>query len=101
LILTLFIRASWLQRPSLQQTGPIATGGSGSLPQTPKGTRTAQVHISYLSKQLNFIISEQFLRDVFSNFGSVVEIALKKTCVDPVRILFCLFVCFLVVQSFL
>jgi hypothetical protein len=66
---------------------PAPNNAAGGL-QAPKNLRTAQVHISYLSKQLNFIISEQFLRDVFCNFGQVLEIALKKTCVDPVSVLF-------------
>lgn len=44
--------------------------------------RTAQVHFSYLSKQLDFIISEAFLWDVFSSFGEVVEISLKKSACD-------------------
>jgi len=73
------LRASWMPR---NQSNPNLN--NSSLPQpTAKGSRTAQVHISYLSKQLNFIISEQFLRDIFGNFGNVLEIALKKTCVDP------------------
>lgn len=44
--------------------------------------RTAQVHISYLSKQLNLIVNEHFIRDIFSNFGEVLEVSLKKMCVD-------------------
>ena len=74
----ILLRVNWMPRN-------LPTNQNPSIPQAPKNLRTAQVHISYLSKQLNFIISEQFLRDVFSNFGTVLEIALKKTCVDPVR----------------
>jgi hypothetical protein len=48
--------------------------------------RTAQVHISYLSKQLNLIVNEEFLRDIFSNFGDVLEVSLKKACMDPVSV---------------
>lgn len=52
-------------------------------------SRTAQVHFSYLSKQLEFIITEAFLWDVFSSFGEVMEISLKKCSCDEVCLLFC------------
>eukprot|EP01031_Cornospumella_fuschlensis_P037664 gene37664-45754_t len=44
--------------------------------------RTAQVHFSYLSKQLDFVISQAFLWEVFQAFGEVVEISLKKSTCD-------------------
>lgn len=71
------------------QTGLHAASSSpyamaASNPVAAKFVRTAQVHISYLSKQLNSIVSEEFLRDIFSNFGEVVEVALKKVSIDPV-----------------
>jgi hypothetical protein len=79
------------QQPTMiqSQSKPAAAQGNNSFlaPGTtinaPKNMRSAQVHISYLSKQLNFVISEHFLKEVFSKFGQVLEIALKKTCVDP------------------
>lgn len=49
--------------------------------------RSAQVHISYLSKQLNAMVSEQMIYELFSNFGKVLEVSLKKKCVDTVRFL--------------
>lgn len=50
----------------------------------PKPMRSAQVHISYLSKQLNAMVSEQMIYELFSNFGKVLEVSLKKKCVDTV-----------------
>lgn len=58
--------------------------GQGGQQQGQRFVRTAQVHISYLSKQLNLVVSEDFLRDIFSNFGEVLEVSLKKVCIDPV-----------------
>jgi hypothetical protein len=49
--------------------------------------RSAQVHISYLSKQLNAMVSEQMIYELFSNFGKVLEVSLKKKCVDTVIVL--------------
>jgi len=55
-----------------------ATGtGSGT-----KQTRSAQVHISYLTKQLGVLVTEQMIFDLFSSFGHVLEVSLKKKCVD-------------------
>jgi hypothetical protein len=47
-----------------------------------KALRSAQVHISYLTKQLVTIVTEQMIFDLFSTFGSVIEVSLKKKCVD-------------------
>lgn len=73
-----------------------------------KTTRTAQVHVSYLTKQVIFfsiffnyifeifyififfffqlsvIVTQAFLYEVFSHFGEVVEVSLKKTTLDEV-----------------
>lgn len=47
-----------------------------------KNIKTAQVHISYLTKQMNLVVSEHFIRDIFSHFGEVIEVSLKKVCFD-------------------
>lgn len=47
-----------------------------------KALRSAQVHISYLTKQLVTIVTEQMIFDLFSTFGKVIEVSLKKKCVD-------------------
>lgn len=66
-------------------------GGNNTVPApqqmssiSPKPMRSAQVHISYLTKQLTMIVSEQMIYELFSNFGKVLEVSLKKKCVDTV-----------------
>eukprot|EP01039_Chlorochromonas_danica_P005388 gene5388-5926_t len=63
------------------QTPPMVPMHMTAPTMTPH-SRTAQVHFSYLSKQLEFIITEAFLWDVFSSFGEVMEISLKKSSCD-------------------
>lgn len=41
--------------------------------------QTAQVHISYISKQMDTVIDEYSIARLFSNFGQVVDVVLKKT----------------------
>jgi len=36
---------------------------------------------------MNFVITAEFLKTVFNHFGPVLEISLKKTCVDPVSVI--------------
>jgi hypothetical protein len=47
-------------------------------------TDTAQVHVSFISKQIDYLISEATLRSLFSRFGEVVDVALKKSQFDEV-----------------
>jgi hypothetical protein len=50
---------------------------------------TAQVHVSYISKQIDVLISEATLRGLFSLYGEVVDVALKKSQFDRVRQFIC------------
>jgi hypothetical protein len=45
---------------------------------------TAQIHVSYISKQVEVVISEDTLRKIFEHFGVVVDVAIKKSQYDPV-----------------
>lgn len=47
---------------------------------------TAQVHFSYLSKQLNVLITEATIRKVFLRFGEVKDITIKKSAFDDVSL---------------
>jgi RNA recognition motif-containing protein len=46
---------------------------------------TAQIHVSFISKQVDFLVSESTLRELFGRFGEIVDVALKKTQFDQVR----------------
>ncbi len=78
-----FHRVFW-QPPQQNNFNAQQSNNSPNQPSNQRFVRTAQVHISYLSKQLNLVVSEDFLRDIFSNFGEVLEVSLKKVAIDPV-----------------
>lgn len=43
---------------------------------------TAQIHVSFISKQVDVLISEATIRALFSLYGKVVDVALKKSQFD-------------------
>jgi hypothetical protein len=49
-----------------------------------KKPETAQVHVSFISKQVDSLVSEATLRSIFSIYGTVVDVALKKSQFDKV-----------------
>ena len=50
----------------------------------PKQVQTAQVHVSFISKQVDVLISEATLRALFGMYGEVIDVALKKSQFDRV-----------------
>lgn len=68
--------------PGSSYTNTTSTGISMAVPGSK--TRSAQVHISYLTKQVTNLVSEQMIFELFSNFGQVIEVSLKKKYVDTV-----------------
>ena len=51
-----------------------------------KQVQTAQVHVSFISKQVDILISEATLRALFGMYGEVVDVALKKSQFDRVSV---------------
>lgn len=51
-----------------------------------KNRQTAQIHVTFSSSDMSQRISELELGDIFSQFGNLVDIAIKKNVVSPVRI---------------
>ena len=47
---------------------------------------TAQIHVSFISKQVDQLISEATIRSLFSNYGEVLDVALKKSQFDKVQL---------------
>jgi hypothetical protein len=45
---------------------------------------SAQIHVSFLSKQVRFLVSEATLRGLFSSFGEVLDVAIKKSQFEQV-----------------
>lgn len=46
---------------------------------------SSSVHVSYISYQLNCIITEESLRILFSSFGVVLDTSIKKSYIDEVK----------------
>jgi RNA recognition motif-containing protein len=48
--------------------------------------RTAQIHVNFVSQShRSALINESLLRDLFSNFGEVVDVTINKTTFDQVK----------------
>eukprot|EP00599_Poterioochromonas_sp_BG-1_P002057 CAMPEP_0173140268 /NCGR_PEP_ID=MMETSP1105-20130129/4776_1 /TAXON_ID=2985 /ORGANISM="Ochromonas sp., Strain BG-1" /LENGTH=429 /DNA_ID=CAMNT_0014053205 /DNA_START=68 /DNA_END=1357 /DNA_ORIENTATION=- len=45
-------------------------------------TTTAQVHFSYLTQQTHILITEETIRGIFSQFGEVDDVTIKKSSMD-------------------
>ena len=54
-----------------------------NIPDTP--IHSAQVHFSFISKQNRYLITEDTIRALFSQFGEVKEVSMKKSSVDKSR----------------
>ncbi|RYG94268.1 hypothetical protein EON65_57780 [archaeon] len=59
----------------------------------PRKAETAQIHVSFISKQIDMLISEATLRSLFGAYGEVVDVALKKSQFDKVDMICALAVC--------
>jgi polyadenylate-binding protein len=56
-----------------------------------KKGQTAQIHVMFVTRELNRRVSELDLGAVFSRYGNLVDIAIKKNAISSVRILFQIF----------
>jgi hypothetical protein len=50
----------------------------------PRRTDTAQIHVSFISKQVAGLITEETLRSLFGHYGTVVDVTIKKSRFDQV-----------------
>lgn len=53
----------------------------------PKSKPTAQIHVMFVTRELNRRVSELDLGGVFSRYGNLVDIAIKKNAINHVRVL--------------
>jgi hypothetical protein len=51
----------------------------------PMKANSIQLHFSFLSKQIKGFITEKVVREVFSQFGIVVDVVIKRYTRVPVR----------------
>ena len=56
------------------------------------GMKSVQVHVSYVSRQVDLIVNENSLRTLFSGFGEVVDVSIKQSSIA--RVSFVLFFVF-------
>ncbi len=54
----------------------------------PKKNQTAQIHVMFVTRELNRRVSELDLGAVFRRYGNLVDIAIKKNAINHVRIIF-------------
>jgi hypothetical protein len=81
------LKTSPTQSPKLQSLAMELSPRSESPQQAPaekKETPKAQVHISFISKQIDFLVTEDYLTNMLSYFGPVSRVILKKTNIDRV-----------------
>ena len=53
-----------------------------------KKNQTAQIHVMFVTRELDRRVSELDLGAVFNRFGNLVDIAIKKNCINTVKIIF-------------
>eukprot|EP00599_Poterioochromonas_sp_BG-1_P007876 CAMPEP_0173150006 /NCGR_PEP_ID=MMETSP1105-20130129/10683_1 /TAXON_ID=2985 /ORGANISM="Ochromonas sp., Strain BG-1" /LENGTH=559 /DNA_ID=CAMNT_0014065019 /DNA_START=360 /DNA_END=2039 /DNA_ORIENTATION=+ len=56
----------------------VQLSADGQKPITDVKDEYIQVHVSFISKQVNYLITEKVLRDIFSQYGTVADVAIKK-----------------------
>jgi hypothetical protein len=74
--LSFSLRIGWAEGKNVPKPMPV-------MPE-PKTVETAQVHVSFISKQIDVLISEATLRALFGLYGEVLDVALKKSQFDRV-----------------
>lgn len=67
------LRIAWAQRNASKRLFPKD-------PSEP--FQTAQIHFSFISRQIEQIVSELTLRQLFGQFGEVLDVAIKKSSID-------------------
>ena len=71
-------RIGWAEGKNTPKPPPVPQ------PDNSKSVETAQVHVSFISKQIDVLISEATLRALFGLYGEVIDVALKKSQFDRV-----------------
>jgi RNA recognition motif-containing protein len=56
----------------------VQLSSDGQRPGPGAKEKFVQVHVSFISKQLHVIITEKVLREIFSPFGEIADVAIKK-----------------------
>lgn len=56
----------------------------GQLQTKERNNNTAQVHFSYLTEHVDFLVTEETIRNLFIEFGEIDDVTIKKSVVDGV-----------------
>ncbi len=67
-------------------SGKRSTQSSMEQPSDSKKSQTAQIHVMFVTRELHRRVSELDLGGVFSRYGNLVDIAIKKNAINNVRI---------------
>ncbi len=73
------LRVGWALDSGKQQSST-----SMELSHDPKKNQTAQIHVMFVTRELNRRVSELDIGAVFRRYGNLVDIAIKKNCVSLV-----------------
>jgi RNA recognition motif-containing protein len=72
------IRIGWAAAKEAQQATPF----DGHVDRIAPKQETAQIHVSFISKQVDSLISEATIRNLFAAFGEVLDVTIKKSQFD-------------------
>lgn len=65
-------------------------------PDKSKSDPTAQIHVSFTARDPSYPVTEATLRELYSRFGELVDVTIKKTVFNKVNVFFFLiFICLL------
>jgi hypothetical protein len=92
----LFYRVGWAEKKAQLQPQQLRPPNS----KFTKPIETAQIHVSFISKQIDELISEATLRSLFGLYGEVVDVAIKKSQFDKVSSLLCAFSTIILIPLF-
>ncbi len=78
------MRVGWADDYDKRRGGAVGFGGQQRAFGNKKNRQTAQIHVMFVSRELNRRVSELDLGGVFGQFGNLVDIAIKKNAINPV-----------------
>ncbi len=80
--------------------GKKSSQGSMEQASDPKKNQTAQIHVMFVTRELNRRVSELDIGGVFRRYGNLVDIAIKKNAINHVRIAILLLLSFTLILSY-
>lgn len=80
------IRVGWAQDYDKRPQNRMQNFHQSKSDDPKKNRQTAQIHVTFVSRELNRRVSELDLGKVFGKFGNLVDIAIKKNAINKVML---------------